>query len=36
MRLRLDWVPSRMGLPIDYALRPLYAWYGDMELVLHL
>jgi lyso-ornithine lipid O-acyltransferase len=26
----------RGGLPIDYALRPLYAWYGDMELAPHL
>lgn len=26
----------RGGLPIDYALRSLYAWYGDMELVPHL
>jgi 1-acyl-sn-glycerol-3-phosphate acyltransferase len=26
----------RCGLPIDYALRPLYAWYGDMALAPHL
>jgi 1-acyl-sn-glycerol-3-phosphate acyltransferase len=26
----------RGGLPIDYALRPLYAWYGDMQLAPHL
>jgi lyso-ornithine lipid O-acyltransferase len=26
----------RCGLPLDYALRPLYAWYGDMELAPHL
>jgi len=26
----------RGGLPIDYALRSLYAWYGDMELAPHL
>jgi 1-acyl-sn-glycerol-3-phosphate acyltransferase len=26
----------RCGLPLDYALRPLYAWYGDMALAPHL
>jgi 1-acyl-sn-glycerol-3-phosphate acyltransferase len=26
----------RGGLPIDHALRSLYAWYGDMELAPHL
>lgn len=24
------------GLPVGYAGRPLYAWYGDMDLVTHL
>jgi lyso-ornithine lipid O-acyltransferase len=26
----------RGGLPIDYALRSLYAWHGEMELAPHL
>lgn len=26
----------RGGLPINHSLRPLYAWYGDMELLPHL
>lgn len=26
----------RGGLPIDHTLRPLYAWYGDMDLLPHL
>jgi 1-acyl-sn-glycerol-3-phosphate acyltransferase len=26
----------RCGLPLDYALRPLYAWYGEMDLAPHL
>jgi 1-acyl-sn-glycerol-3-phosphate acyltransferase len=32
----IAYVRLRGGLPIDYALRPLYAWYGDMRLAPHL
>ena len=32
----IAYVRLKGGLPIDYALRPLYAWYGDMRLVPHL
>ena len=32
----ISYVRLRCGLPIDYALRPLYAWYGDMSLAPHL
>jgi 1-acyl-sn-glycerol-3-phosphate acyltransferase len=32
----IAYVRLRCGLPLDYALRPLYAWYGDMALVPHL
>lgn len=32
----IAYVRLRGGLPIDYALRPLYAWYGDMALAPHL
>jgi 1-acyl-sn-glycerol-3-phosphate acyltransferase len=32
----IAYVRLKGGLPIDYALRSLYAWYGDMRLAPHL
>jgi hypothetical protein len=32
----IAYVRLRCGLPLDHALRPLYAWYGAMALAPHL